>query len=121
MPFPLLLLAIGAGAAALARSAGGGKLPPHQQPFYSFPPGFDGAEPIALPDFLGSSGHSYKVTGFNAADGRTYYVAEKRGDIDWVSYVVLSNGQRQRWAVNADQHAEIEQMLADFQLPGAVT
>jgi hypothetical protein len=120
---PILLLALGAGAFALARNSSAGKLPPGQNPFDSYPLGVNSAAPILVEDFTGSSGHTYKVTAFAAADGRTYFVAEKRGDIDWCSYFVSPNGHaRALVTINADEHAEIAEMLADFQLAGgAVT
>jgi hypothetical protein len=117
---PLLLLA-GAGALWLAKGASSSaKLPPGQGPFDAFPVGVDGSTVLSADVFQGSSGHRYKVTGFSVADGRTYYVAQKQGDVDWLSYFLTAAGGRTMWAANADQHGEIDEMKRDFQL-SAVT
>ena len=118
---PLLLLA-GAGAAALmwlGKSAA--KLPPGQNPFDAFPLGVDGAAPLSVDVFQGSSGHRYTVTGFGVADGRTYFVATKKGDVDWLSYFVAPSGARALWSANADKHSELDEMKRDFQLAVGVT
>lgn len=113
------LLGLGAIAALLWR--GTAQLPPGQRPFDSFPPGVNAEAPITREDFKGSSGNRYEVTGFAVADGRMYYVATKRGDVDWISYVVTPQGGRQRWHINADKREEIAEMMLDFSLSEAVT
>lgn len=116
---PILLL-LGAGAYAL--SGGSRRLPPGQNPYDAFPLGVNSAAPLAVQQFKGSSGKRYKVTAFGCADGRTYFVAEKRGDVDWLSYFVDAGGARSEWAANADKHEEIDEMRRDFDLAGgAVT
>jgi predicted secreted hydrolase len=114
---PLLLIAgAGAGVAWLGK---GRKLPPGQNPFDAFPLGVDGSRALTVQRFKASSGCRYKLSGFSVADGRTYVVAEKQGDVDWLSYfVVPTSGERTLWAANADKHEEIAGMLADFQLSG---
>jgi hypothetical protein len=120
---PLLLLG-GVGAAVWAwTTTKGGKLPPGQNPFDAFPLGVNGADPVSTNVYTASSGRRYTITTFAASDGRTYAVAQKKGDVDWLSYFLSTNtGGRVLWAANADHAEEIDGMLADFSLTrGGVT
>ncbi len=119
---PLIMLG-GAALLWLTQKGGGGaaRLPPGQGPFDAFPVGVNGGEILSADLFQASSGHRYKVTGFGVADGRTYYVAQKQGDVDWLSYFLTAAGVRTLWAANADQHSEIDEMKRDFQLSVVVT
>jgi len=99
------------------------RLPPGERPFDAFPIGVDHSAALSKPiDFKASSGKRYRLTTFGMADGGRYAVAEKRGDVDWISFTVDPRGQRTRVYANADKHEEIAEMVADFQLDGgAVT
>jgi hypothetical protein len=113
---PILLLA-GLGAAAFAAMvAKGKKLPDGENPFDAFPPGVD-SRPIGSELVTASSMRRYKVTSFRSADGRGYFVAETKGDVDWLSYFLTpSTGARALWAANADNPEDIDAMQRDFQL-----
>jgi hypothetical protein len=114
---PLLLLGA-AGAAGFALLASKQKrLPDGQNPFDAFPPGIDGSDPVAREVVTASSKRSYVVTSFTSADGRIYYVAERKGDVDWVSYFFdPTTSMRTLWAANADKDEDISAMKLDFNL-----
>jgi hypothetical protein len=113
---PVFVLA-GLGAATFAALASRGrKLPPGQNPFDAFPPGVD-PHPLGTELVTASSKRRYAVTHFAHFDGRVYYVAQTKGDVDWISYFVQPTGARALWAANADHLEEIETMKRDFELP----
>lgn len=118
---PVVMLA-GVGAAAYAAlTASQRKLPPGQNPFDVFPPGVDVNGLIGVDVVTTSSRRKYKVTTFPHADGRVYYVAEKKGDVDWLSYFLdpMTNA-RTLWAANADKVEDVEAMKRDFNLGASV-
>lgn len=121
MALPIVLL-IGAGLAGAGYlMATQKRLPEGQNPFDDFPPGVDRTKPIAVEQVKASSGNRYKVTSFRHSDGRLYYVAEKVGDVDWISYFFTpGTGVRQRWHANADNTSDLAGMAADFDMAGQV-
>jgi hypothetical protein len=96
------------------------RLPEGQNPFDDFPPGVDRTKRIAVENVgPASSGNSYRSSSYRHADGRLYYVAEKIGSVDWISYFFTpKTGQRQRWHGNASNAADYAVMLADFDMAG---
>ncbi len=114
MPHPILFLgAVGAAGFGLM-SATRRRLPPEERPFHSFPPGVESSEPLRVDVVSTSSTRRYKVTSFASADGRTYYVAELKGDVDWISYLQSTEGTRQFWGGNADNVGDVDAMKRDF-------
>jgi hypothetical protein len=115
---PLFVLA-GIGAAAYAATVAKGRaLPPGQNPFDAFPPGVD-ATPVGVDLITTTGNRRYKVSRFTHSDGRTYAVAEKKGDVDWLSYFYDPKTESKAlWAANADKHEDIDEMKRDFELTG---
>lgn len=92
-----------------------------QGPFDAFPAGVDGSRRIGEDHVTASSKRAYKVSSFRHSDGRLYFVAEKKGDVDWIAYFYTpQTGQRQFWAANADKLEEIDEMRADFDVRAQV-
>lgn len=112
---PVVLLALGAGALAARRKPA--RLPPGQGPFDAFPIGVNSEAPIHVEPVQGESGHRYSVSSFAAANGGVYCVAQKKGDVDWISFIISPGGSpRTRYAASADQMGEVEEMTRDFGL-----
>lgn len=107
----LMIAGVGAGFALLRSRR---RLPDGQRPFDAFPDGVV-REPLRSEVVTVSSGRRYKVTSFASIDGRTYYVAELRGDVDWLSYLQApGNPDRELWGANADRVEDVAAMRRDF-------
>jgi len=118
---PIVVLASLGVAAISALVYSGRKLPAGQNPFDAFPPGVDGSSRLGSEIVTGSSRRRYVVTWFpgsmpGAPAGVTYYVAETKGDVDWISYFLMPDGSRRLWAANADNLEDVETMKRDFEV-----
>lgn len=116
---PLFVLA-GIGAAVWGGLIARRKLPEGQRPFDNFPPGVSADSRIGVEVFEASSKRRYTVTSFAAADGRKYYVAEKKGDVDWISWLLSPAGVRTIWGASADKTDDVAGMQLDFDISGTV-
>lgn len=114
----LVLFGMGIAGAGYALATTAKRLPEGQNPFDDFPPGVDGSRKLGVDNVTASSGTQYTVTAFRHADGRMYYVAQKRGDaLDWISYFFdRTTGKRSIWHRNGDTMADIAGMLRDFDM-----